>query len=516
MSGSGQGIQTHAKRPSPFVKLALAAGLTLVLLTVSVLVIREFVIEPNKTVMILPTEVAQQAQAVAQPVRRIGPSVAGNARPTFRGKVVDATTGDPIPNFQIRLGYTYVNNGVLNSQRSEPQNFLPTPQKAYHGGQYNLTSQYQLGTNAVWFVRIEAPGHMPVVSAAQHGSATLDFKLSPGKDIGGVVLDAGGAPVSGATVVLAFPGMNTSIDPASLSAQDTAVAVTGADGRYTFPPESGEIALAAMSDAGFAQDSTKDADSIPPLRLAAWGKINGKLIIAGHPAGDRQISIQSIDPYNRTGGRIYKSSQIQTSADGLFHFDRVAPGTMQISRMTRQNFPGGGYTLQPTESETVVVNAGQTLTVQIGGVGRPVTGKLILPPGAGNVKNYMVNSNVNGMTSTTPAELPSQMPANIKSGSQAAQEVWLQFFRITPAGQQWSQSHPAPQPVQRQYAVEMGEGTNFRIEDVVPGDYNMWLNLNPMQGGRSLSVQQQIQFTMPPVPGGYSTEPLVLPDIKLR
>jgi hypothetical protein len=515
MSPAGRGIESQAGRSSPQARLAVAAGFALVLITVSVAVIREFVIEPNQTVIILPPEVTQQAQAVAQPPRVIGPLSPAGSRPTFHGTVVDAITGEPIPSFQVRLGYSYVYPN--NSQSGDhPQNYLPIPTRVYHGGQYTLTSQFQLGPQAVWFVRVEARGHMPMISAAQHGSATLDFKLSPGKDVEGVVLDAGGSPVAGATVLLAYAGMYAQIDPTApptQGQQDQLNTVTSPDGRYTFPPQNGSIAIAAFNDSGFAQEMAT-GDAVAPLRLAPWGKIDGKLIIAGQAAGGRDILIQSMDAYEPTSGRFYKSSQTQTGADGTFHFDRVAPGAMQISRTARQTFPGGGYMNRPTQTETIDVKAGQTLTVQIGGVGRPVIGKLILPAGAGSIKNYMLNGNVNGTTSTATSEYPAQMPANIRNGSSAAQEIWMQFFRITPAGQQWSQSHPPPQPIQRQYWLELGEGNSFRIEDVVPGDYNVFINMNPMQGGRLLS--QQLQFTMPPVPGGYSAEPLVLPDITLR
>ena len=60
-----------------------------------------------------------------------------------------------------------------------------------------------------------------------------------------------------------------------------------------------------------------------------------------------------------------------------------------------------------------------------------------------------------------------------------------------------------------------GDGGRFRIEDVLPGDYTIWLRMI-RRGGELKILQAEMKFTMPPVADGYDPRPLVIADIQLN
>jgi hypothetical protein len=135
----------------------------------------------------------------------------------------------------------------------------------------------------------------------------------------------------------------------------------------------------------------------------------------------------------------------------------------------------------PSQTREVTLAAGQTVTVQMGGVGRPVTGRLVLPAGMDSLKSYFLQSDVIG---TSLAELPARGPQG--------------------------------EPTQVEYVMELvGDQGQFKIDDVVPGHYQIHCMVRAKLGGQPYG-QARVEFTMPPVPGGYSDQPLVIADIILK
>jgi len=507
---SGKGT----RRKSLAVRLAALAVFLVVLIGVSVVTIRYFLSEPNKVIVLSPQDL--------KPVNTTAPPPPANTvvranRFAFHGTVVDAQTHQPIPKFAVRMGYSYYQGG-FSQQR--PPYFMGAPALHFSDGHYSMITPFDAGS-AKWSVRIEAPGYLPAVSAAQSASGELSFALQPGQDVQGVLVDSTGAAVAGATVMLSVPGLSYDIDTSDLKslARYAIKATTGKNGEFDLWPETGHMSVAAFNESGFVEVDTTAGASPIQLRLAPWGRATGHVIIAGKPAADRQIFVETTElTPDASQSHMDGYAETKTDADGNYHIDRVIPGNLRVSRMVRQDYPNGGYASHPTQTEYGAVAAGQTATVNLGGHGRAVMGKLILPPGVGpSLKSYYLNPEVSGQSTPPPADLPPQMPDKIKNGSQAARDFWMGVFSLTSAGKQFLALHPPPQPVLRQYTMEFDAamGGGFRIEDVVPGDYRLWLFPNPMSGGLSLNPVN-IEFTVPPVPGGgYSDQPVVIPDITL-
>jgi hypothetical protein len=63
--------------------------------------------------------------------------------------------------------------------------------------------------------------------------------------------------------------------------------------------------------------------------------------------------------------------------------------------------------------------------------------------------------------------------------------------------------------------LEVDPSGRFRIDDVVPGTYQINIYIQPFDVGTILATGQA-QFTMPPIPGGVSDQPLEIPDVPVK
>ena len=104
--------------------------------------------------------------------------------------------------------------------------------------------------------------------------------------------------------------------------------------------------------------------------------------------------------------------------------------------------------------------------MQIGGVGRTVTGRLVAPPGV------EIRSWTNQVTlAQLHVEWDSyQMPPDLTGN---AAERWKLEFKDTEAGRAWFRD-------QYSYDFKVGPDGSFTIPEVLPGNY--WLIVNVSQG----------------------------------
>jgi protocatechuate 3,4-dioxygenase beta subunit len=325
-------------------------------------------------------------------------------------------------------------------------------------GAYSLQLSGFGGNIDAWFVRIEAKGYKPADSPALRDSGTQDFALEPGKDIQGRVLDAEGKPVAGASIAV-----GTQMIQLNNGALQGASGKTETDGRFDLPPQSGNFYLAVAGPGGYAIADEDEIVRSADLHLTPWGRIEGTLLMHGKPAANESIqATRGNSPDGAQPPRMFFNYNTTTDAQGRFVLDSVPPGKVSVSRTEQTRFNG----MFPVETEVVTVTSGKTSTVTIGGAGRPVTGRV-------------------------------EVPVNLPAGSD-------QF-----SGSVSEKNHPSD----HYFAVEVNEDHSFRIEDVKPGTYT--IDFQMANGNADGSVTGSADFTVPPVPAGYTNQPLELPTIKL-
>jgi hypothetical protein len=154
-----------------------------------------------------------------------------------------------------------------------------------------------------------------------------------------------------------------------------------------------------------------------------------------------------------------KGTSSLSDASGSFVIEHVAPGGGRV-------VINDGPDTCPILSRWVHVNPRQTVQVQVGGLGRPVTGRLVAPPGV-EVRSWT--------NQVTFAQLHTQwddyhVPKGLTGN---AVERWKLEFEDTDAGRAWFRD-------QYSYEFKVEPDGSFTIPDVLPGKY--WLFVNVGQG----------------------------------
>jgi hypothetical protein len=383
---------------------------------------------------------------------------------SFSGRVTDAQSHQPVASFTARVGFAYDEKG--------PPDYVDG--NACTDGRYSIPNDLEeIGDNpgTIWFVRVEAHGFQPGVKSVPAGTTKVDFELLPGQDLTGRVIGPAGAPIGGATVAVALGDDLIIIENGRVQQSDSQVA-TDSDGKFALPPQGDQYKLVAVADAGFAQVDQEAIVNGADIQLKPWSKIIGLAMSGAKPRATQTIQAKPLVPGKpQVEPQIEFQGKVQSDADGSFAFDRLVPGSYAVGRGIKQHF-GRNVVSVFAPVGAAEVTSGQTATLNLGGVGRPVVGKLRLPPEiSGGV--YFIKASVTDHSSA------------------------------------------APPMIARQYAVEFLATDNFRIDDVIPGNYTLELKVDVPRGmGQSLAPAR-VDFTMPDVPGGVNDEPLVLPDITL-
>lgn len=314
------------------------------------------------------------------------------------GKVTDAATGELVPAFQVYFGRTFE-----NSDRT----YWEIKRGAGARGTYRVVEN-DLRTQAA--VKIEAEGYETTVSREiqwNEGTVTVDFvlkKLSPDKTlIRGLVRTSDGRPAAGTRVAMATHGQgrpyiqNGRVDrgeePYTVSADK--------DGRFTFPyidfeaenrnrhlarPDLPQVdfILFFLHDAGFkrvTQQEWETRDKEKPVTLEPWGQIEGTVRVGTRPGADLPLHAQILFTESgfSWGNEPYVFTDYGTTSDasGRFVFERVIPAYVTAARTIRFNDTGSGYSRTNSHSsEMLKLEPGATLQITLGGIGRPVVGRL--------------------------------------------------------------------------------------------------------------------------------------------
>jgi hypothetical protein len=198
------------------------------------------------------------------------------------------------------------------------------------------------------------------------------------------VLDAGGDPVADARVGLAKAASQAFLkDGHFYGAQNQAqVVTTDETGKFTFPPQREPFLLIANHDSGFAEVTQEQFEGSSEIRLRAWGRIEGRVLLGDKPEANCTLQFSS---RLADASRAFVLSCVnwaRTDTEGRFRLERVMPGSGCVSRLITTQFPRlpgpFGGSLSPGWQQWVNVKPSETVIVAIGGTGRSVAGRLEL------------------------------------------------------------------------------------------------------------------------------------------
>jgi peroxiredoxin len=397
------------------------------------------------------------------------------------GAVVDHRTRKPIESFTLVSGSDRQDGGFTYWDRRSGS-------KQRHGGRYEVrfTEPSAHGHR----LRIEAEGYAPGISrsiADDEGDTSVDFELLAAESITGLVQLPGGGPVAGADVVLVIPSepafINNGRPPTGRTHR---VVKTGPDGRYTFPPEEPPFTVLALHDHGFAQVSSSSPARAGELVIQPWGRIEGSLHVGSRPGAGLPVLING-GPRGDTEHAIpWFEYSTTADASGRFVFDRVIPGSITVARKIELS----DHSYSSANTTEITVRPDATARVTLGGTGRPVIGRVIVPDGLRERVDW--GYSLNHLT----AKLP----------------IWKQAM---------SRLRMAHQARGSDYAVKVELDGSFRVEDVVAGSYELNLRLqeapsNPREHGSFEPIgTAHREVTVAEMSGGRSDVPLDLGAVLL-
>ena len=299
-------------------------------------------------------------------------------------------------------------------------------------------------------------------------------------DITGTVVLRNGQPAAGAQVGLAVPGYSFDLLHARMqSYTGPSKFVVDADqaGHFSFPTNERAWAIVAMNEDGCTQIEKNDFENGSKIMLQQWARIEGVLRI-GTGVGTNEQVVLGAPGASRFFFEL-DAFQDKTDRDGKFIFTCVPAGTWNISHGSEPFWDG----------EKVTVKVGETNHVIIGGTGRPVIGKLLIPA-----------------TVTNP-------PARVM----VARSGWM--FVFPDSTTKWT-SHSINVTLyanNREHTAKMALDGTFRVEDVTPGTWWLLANiLNDPKGGGSDTTMATAgkTFIVPEMSGGRSDEPLDLGTVE--
>ena len=425
-------------------------------------------------------------------------------RQRLHGKVTDAATGRPIERFDLIPGSGPHRPGWTPY-------WHPSSARSFGGGRFDLTGS-NIEQDTYSSIRIEADGYEPAEFLRFHDSledVEHDFRLRKAAGLAGIVRGPDGQPLADVDVAIRGAGYAAEVEngriqpdlgfyPPSLRAH------TGPDGRYAFRPQGHGVSVVAVHDAGFALRSADELAASTNLTLAPWARIEGVVMIGRKP-----------EPGQTIGGRFMTSpfsagALLRTRSDdsGRFVLDRVAPGrTMVYRRVDHQDNQGWTF----SHPIYVDVKPGETVRVQVGGMGRPVVGRLAIPEGIA-LNHFAMNHVALGHGALTPVLGEPPYPDDFLDLNSEQRSAWWDAFSRTPEGRAYGEDRD------RNYVVHLRPDGTFRAEDVPAGRYVLKL---PFEGlsrssreGRQAFARSEV--IVPEIPGGRSDEPLDIGAVPLE
>ena len=305
-----------------------------------------------------------------------------------------------------------------------------------------------------------------------------------------------------------------------------------------------DYVLMFLHDTGFKRLTQQDWESLDEkktITLEPWARIEGTVKVGTQPGknlpiwclvffGEERFSVNN-EPDR--GPMMY-----ETTADesGKFSIDRLPASFVTIGRKISW---GRGTSSNSHAVDRLELKSGETVTVVIGGAGRPITGKLTAAKEFETPPNWIFTTitctpkfeepDFSGFTEFRDKMLPKEVLDATDQAKQAERyKAWLE----TEAGKKYKiaadeflkplleaqERKFAKQALRRRCAVA-SDGT-FRFDDIFEGDWTLKVELEAQQLPGELRHERigsvEHRFSVAAVPGGVSDEPQDIGTLEVK
>jgi beta-lactamase regulating signal transducer with metallopeptidase domain/thiol-disulfide isomerase/thioredoxin/protocatechuate 3,4-dioxygenase beta subunit len=370
------------------------------------------------------------------------------------GRVTDVKTGRPIEKYTIAPVLDFGSN-LFEVLRPDA--------KQQGGGKYSFRELDR--TDVAYRLRIEADGYRSAMSPpfrVGDTKTTYDFRLEPAPAASGRILEAG-KPIKGAKVYLATRTQSLERTNDEGDSNNNYCVITTERGEFSFPAQFERYKVMAMHDDGYAEAALRP-DQVPgDLTLKKWTRVEGRLLQAGKPVADADVRLWLMDS-SRFGDLPYirNHQYAKTDVAGRFVFARVPPVKCTVAA---ELGPWRDYPITSSQHVPLDLQPGQQVTLNLGGEGAQVTGRVKLK--GEHATDFDLNWSLNHLLRKTPGIEP---PEEIRGFGFDWRRGWSDAWTETMEGQAYLST------LHHDFVKLNRDGT-FSINGVPAGDYELALKI---------------------------------------
>jgi peroxiredoxin len=421
----------------------------------------------------------------------------------IHGSVTDAKTGKPISEFKVVPGMKWDSDQIYWEYRDA---------KTFRNGTYEIIESEPRPGH---LVRIESPGYKRANSRVikdNEMAVACDFKLEKDTLRKITVLLPDGKPAAGAQIAIATPSQTVFVQNGMFEDRmnTSNVLTTDAKGVFSLPSQTEAYKIVIIHDLGCAVVSEDQIKTASEIKLSAWGSVEGTVFIGAKPAADQILNLGQVlsGVFDKNTPRCDFRYSTNSDMNGHFTFTRVFPGDWQASRGVRH-----GNMVSYTAGENVTVSPGQTSLVIIGGKGRPVIGKIVLPAGSNLQTDW-----THGFFNIRNKEKKLAVFDKIKNMGVEERKKWYETWKNSKEGKAYEESS---RKNRRAYSFVVNPDGTFHAEDIPAGIYTLSVQLYAPPASGSCGWGENLgsvmhEFTIPEMPGGRSDKPLDLGKLELQ
>jgi hypothetical protein len=160
----------------------------------------------------------------------------------------------------------------------------------------------------------------------------------------------------------------------------------------------------------------------------------------------------------------------------------------------------------------IQINPGETAQAVIGGIGRPVVGRLVAPANVHEPIDW------NRFSTQLHTRLPRpRFPDGWQTMTDEQRRSWGQQWLNTEEGKAFQEQSQKKRDIQS-FPLSLRPDGSFRVEEMPPGEYELNVLVKHWLTPKSAVWNGVLhhEFTVPEIPGGYTDEPLNLGELELQ
>ena len=383
---------------------------------------------------------------------------------------VTASDGSPVEGAMLVMGEQFGGNAPKPITNGE--------------GRYRFTNAKPGQTE----ITVLAEGHAPEMRVLEVGPniSPLDFQHKDGKTIRVRVVDKDGKPIVGASVVPdTWRGARTLVGNSS----GVIPRLTDNEGRFEWtwaPGDEIQYDIYTKNHMRVREQAMVPRDEEYVVTMYRMLKVSGRVVDAKTKEPIKSFRVVPGIQWGEGNNRSWSRSDVK---EGKFVLERVPPDMIgTVAQQVIQWRRGGTMSSSHTQGKPISTFAGDTIRLTLGGVGRPVIGRFVLPEGDDReVDDWNFGHKM----------LQLQLPGD---------DVDIPGI---------------PRPRKPWYSFRIQKDGTFRVEDLPEGEFELQVHVYKPRtaDGRwdrgDLIGSHHQQFKIDAMPGGRSDEPFDLGDLEL-